>query len=191
VTAKHQRTPEAEAEPASTEGELGSQFSEIYAKHFDFVWRSVRMMGVGSDAADDVVQDVFIVAHRRLADFEARASLRTWLFAIARRVVSAQRRSVRRRFRLLARVSSADREIMSTPLDEVVRSESQQEFLVALAELPEEQRIVFSLTELEEMSAPEIASALGLNVNTVYSRLRIARRALAARLGMTQPEVAR
>lgn len=164
------------------EGDAERRFTELYERHFDFVWRSVRMMGMSSDSADDVVQDVFLVAHRRLGDFEARASERTWLFAIARRVVSVHRRSVRRRFRLLARVSSADREVTPTPYDGAARSESHRALLEAIAALPEDQRIVFTLIELEDMTAPEIASALSVNVNTVYSRLRIARRALAEHL---------
>jgi RNA polymerase sigma-70 factor (ECF subfamily) len=175
---------------ASGGDNLDHRFTELYKQHFDFVWRSVRMLGMASDAADDVVQDVFLVAHRRLGDFEARASTRTWLFAIARRVLSAHRRGNRRRFRLFARVSAADRETTATPFDITVRSESQRAIMAALSELPEDQRIVFSLTELEDMSAPEIASALGVNVNTVYSRLRIARRALAIRLRAAETEVA-
>jgi RNA polymerase sigma-70 factor (ECF subfamily) len=189
VTAKLQRVRESEADEA--EMSLESRFTELYQEHFAFVWRSVRMMGMSSDAADDVVQDVFVVAHRRLGDFEARAAPRTWLFAIARRVVSGHRRSLRRRFRLLAKVSSADQpSLPPTPYESSTRSETQRAVLEALETLPEDQRIVFSLTELEDMTAPEIASALGVNVNTVYSRLRIARRALAARLQLPETEVA-
>ena len=182
------REPEtAEATAVSHE----SRFTELYEEHFAFVWRSVRLMGMSSDAVDDVVQDVFVVAHRRLGDFEARASPRTWLFAIARRVVSGHRRSLRRRFRLLAKLSSADRpSAPPTPYDSSTRSEAQRLVLEAVESLPEEQRIVFALTELEGMTAPEIASVLDVNVNTVYSRLRIARRALAARLNLPETEVA-
>jgi RNA polymerase sigma-70 factor (ECF subfamily) len=176
VKGEHRRAREA---TVSAGEDLESQFTALYEQHFDFVWRSVRMLGLSSDTADDVVQDVFIVAHRRLGDFEARASVRTWLFAIARRVVSSHRRGQRRRFRLAARVSSVDRETAATPHDTLVQSESQRALVHALDTLPEEQRIVFALTELEEMSATEIAAALGVNLNTIYSRLRIARRALA------------
>jgi RNA polymerase sigma-70 factor, ECF subfamily len=158
VTGKHEDVAETDRE---------SRFSELYQQQFDFVWRSVRMLRVSSDVAEDAVQDVFLVAHRRLDDFEARASVRTWLFAIARRVVSAHRRSLRRRFRLLARASTVVPERTTTPFDISARSETQRALLAALEELPEDQRLIFSLTELEEMSAPEIASALGVKVNTV------------------------
>ncbi len=189
MTGKVHGVPESAA-AADTQRDEERRFTELYQKHFDFVWRSVRMMGASPDTADDVVQDVFLVAHRRLGDFEARASERTWLFAIARRVVSSHRRSLRRRFRLLVRVGHDVREGTATPYDTTARSESHRALLDALAALPEDQRLVFSLTELEDMTAPEIATALGMNVNTVYSRLRIARRTLAAALRGAETEVA-
>lgn len=172
------------------EADRERRFIELYQQQFDFVWRSVRMLRVPADVIDDVVQDVFLVAHRRLEDYEARASVRTWLFAIARRVASAQRRGLRRRVRLLEQVSTVEHESSATPYDLSARSETQRALLAALEQLPEEQRLVFALAELEEMSAPEIASALGVKLNTVYSRLRIARHALAALLRINETEVA-
>jgi RNA polymerase sigma-70 factor (ECF subfamily) len=188
VTSKVHRVPDPAVAPSPAE--LTNRFTELYEQHFDFVWRSVRMLGMTSDVADDVVQDVFVVAHRRLGDFEARASARTWLFAIARRVVSTHRRGSRRRTRLLAGVSAVEPENVPTPLDASLHAEAQSSVMAALAELPEEQRLVFALTELEEMTAPEIAAALGIKVNTVYSRLRIARSALLARLEALETEAA-
>ena len=72
-------------------------FEEVYAQHFDFVWRTARRLGVGDLHVDDVVQDVFVVVHRKLAGFEGRSSLKTWLYAITRRVVSDHRRAQKRR----------------------------------------------------------------------------------------------
>src|SRR6185503_5317683 len=65
----------------------------VYDQHAAFVLRVLRGLGVGDDRVDDAVQDVFIVVHRRLAEFEARSALTTWLYAIARRVASGYRRS--------------------------------------------------------------------------------------------------
>jgi len=140
------------------------------------------MMGLAAEAADDAAQDVFLVAHRRLVDFEARSSPRTWLFAIALRVVSDHRRSRRRRMRLLKRAGSMDRIPIETPFDSMASAERRAVLLALLAELPEPQRNVFVLAELEELAAPEIAAALDVNLNTVYSRLRAARKIVAARL---------
>jgi RNA polymerase sigma-70 factor (ECF subfamily) len=158
-------------------------FNQLYEQHFDFVWRSIRMLGVPGDAADDAAQDVFVVAHRRLADFEGRALPRTWLFAIAVRVVSDYRRSRRRKMRLLDRVMHNEPEPAKTPFDAAVGSQRRDALLSALEGLSEDQRAVFVLADIEELSAPEIASALDVNLNTVYSRLRSARKLMAERLG--------
>ena len=141
------------------------------------------MLGVPADAVDDAVQDVFLVAHRRLADFEARSSPRTWLFAIALRVVSDHRRSRRRRLRLLERALTMEAQPASTPYEAAIGAEQRDVLLAALERLPDEQRAAFILAEVEEMSAPEISAALDVNLNTVYSRVRMARRAMASALG--------
>jgi RNA polymerase sigma-70 factor (ECF subfamily) len=159
-----------------------ARFTQLYEENFDFVWRSVRMLGLLPDAADDAAQDVFLVAHRRLADFEGRSAPRTWLFAIAIRVVSDHRRSRRRKMRLLERVMRLDRAPAHTPFDAAVGTEQRDALLSALDALPDDQRAVFVLADVEEMSAPEIASTLDVNLNTVYSRLRAARKTMADRL---------
>jgi RNA polymerase sigma-70 factor (ECF subfamily) len=143
------------------------------------------MLGVSPDAADDAVQDVFVVAHRRLADFEARSGPRTWLFAIAMRVVSDHKRSKRRRLNLLERAQTVEHQPACSPFDTTADAELRRALLGALESLPEEQRIAFALAELEELTVPEIASALGIKLNTVYSRLRVARRAVADKLRET------
>src|SRR5687768_15277156 len=76
---------------------MPASFDEIYRAHFGFVWRTLRALGVPSAALDDGAQEVFVVVHRRLAEFEGRASVKSWLFAIARGVAANQRRTVRRR----------------------------------------------------------------------------------------------
>jgi RNA polymerase sigma-70 factor, ECF subfamily len=157
-------------------------FTQLYEEHFDFVWRSVRMLGVAAETADDAAQDVFVVAHRRLADFEGRSLPRTWLFAIAVRVVKDYRRSRRRKMRLLDRVMHMDREPANTPFDAALGSERRDTVLCALEALADEQRAVFVLADIEELSAPEIAQALEVKLNTVYSRLRSARKIMAERL---------
>jgi RNA polymerase sigma-70 factor (ECF subfamily) len=194
VTSKAQGRPtgphpnEPPQEPTSTPAITAPEalFTQLYEEYFDFIWRSVRMLGVPSDAADDAAQDVFLVAHRRLADFEGRSRPRTWLFAIALRVVNDFRRSRRRKMRLLERVMTMDREPANSPFDAAVGAEHRGALLWALEALPDDQRAVFVLADVEEMSAPEIASALEVNLNTVYSRLRTARKTMAARLSQLE-----
>src|SRR6185436_19202677 len=69
-------------------------FEEVYEQNVTFVWRSARRLGVADAAIDDVVQEIFVVVHRRLREFEGRSSLKTWLFAIVLRVVRDHRRSL-------------------------------------------------------------------------------------------------
>jgi RNA polymerase sigma-70 factor (ECF subfamily) len=144
----------------------------LFAEHHDFVWRSARRLGTPAFAADDVVQDVFLVVARRLSDFEERSSLRTWLFGITMRVVRAhQRKELRHRRRSDAAGAAAE----PPSADEAERHQRLDLLDGMLAELDEDKRAVFILVELEGMTAPEIAGALGVPANTVYSRLRLAR----------------
>ena len=63
-------------------------FETIYDQYFRFVWSSVRRLGVGMDAIDDVVQDVFIVIHSKLHTVRDPSALRSWIYGIVRRTVS-------------------------------------------------------------------------------------------------------
>src|ERR1700733_765299 len=72
-------------------------FEQVYETYFDFVWRSARRLGALEALVDDVAQEIFVVAFRRLHEFEGRAQLRTWLFGITLGVVRNHRRSARRK----------------------------------------------------------------------------------------------
>ncbi len=152
------------------------ELGQIYEECFDFVWRSARRMGVAESSVDDVVQEVFLVAHRRLADFEGRSAVRTWLFGILIRVVSDHRRTIRRKGGLAPLPEGLACESAPCPAGEAERSQALSLLHRLLDELDDEKRAVFVLAELEQLTAPEIAEALSINLNTVYSRLRAARR---------------
>jgi RNA polymerase sigma-70 factor (ECF subfamily) len=150
-------------------------FAEVYESSFDFVWRSARRLGVKQTHVDDVVQEVFMVVHRRLGEFEGRSSLKTWLFGITRRVVGGHRRTARRK----PTEPLGERELTASDNDPEQRCaalQGQALLHALLDELDTEKREVFVLSELEEMSGPEIALALDLNLNTMHARLRAARR---------------
>lgn len=153
-------------------------FAEVYDEHASFVWRSVRRLGVGESAIDDVFQEIFLVVHRRLCDFEGRSSLRTWLFAIALHVVRRHRRTLQRKTRHIepeAEIEAIPESGRTGPLEQAAKAEAVRVLHELLDELDDEKREVFVMVELEQLPAADISVALGVNVNTVHSRLRAAR----------------
>lgn len=146
----------------------------IYREHVDFVVRIARQLGAPPAHVEDIVHDVFLVVHRRLADLDPGASVRSWLFGITKRVVLHHLRWAGRAARREQHAPAPQPAL--GPEDDVARRQAARAVEACLAELSEPQRMVFVLADLEEMSAPEIAEALGVNLNTVYSRLRLARR---------------
>ena len=148
---------------------------ELYEAEFSFVWRNLRRLGVREMDLRDAAQDVFVVVHRRLAEFEGRSSIRWWLYCVVKRVASQARRTQRRRE--IPDPADAD-ELeagLAGPDESAERAEAFALFASLLDELDEEQRDIVILADLEECTAPEIASMLDCNVNTVYSRLRLGR----------------
>lgn len=148
-------------------------FQGLFVAHYGFVCRALRSMAVDAASVEDLAQDVFIVLHRRLDDYDPQRDVRSWLWGIARRVASTHARSAtraERRLRALPDPTPADAPDERVEMQQ--RADMVTEFLESLSE---DQREVFMLMELESMSAPEVAQTLGLKLNTVYSRLRAAR----------------
>lgn len=179
--ALHEEPAAVAARPGAPPVVAAMDLASLYEQWVDFVWRSLRRMGVPAPSLDDAVQDVFLTAHRRLGDFEGRSSIKTWLFGIAVRVASDHRRSARRRGGLEPLpLDLAD--ARGDPHEELARSRAIQALDGALSRLDDVRRAVFVMMEIEEMTAPEVAEALGMKLNTVYSRLRLARRDVEAAL---------
>jgi RNA polymerase sigma-70 factor (ECF subfamily) len=157
-------------------------FEAVYRENFRFVWRSVRRLGTDEFFVDDVVQETFLVVHRRLGEFEGRSSMKTWLYGSVRRVVADHRRTLRRKPALAgATASGGDVDTLSdvarcAPDASVEQSEQVQLLHRLLGLLDDEKREAFVLSELEGMTMAEIAEALDVNPNTISSRLRAARR---------------
>jgi RNA polymerase sigma-70 factor (ECF subfamily) len=153
-------------------------FKEVYDAHFAFVWRSLRRLRIPDASLKDAMQDVFVVVHRRLGEFEGRAKVSTWLFGICLRVAKDYRRRAHVRREVLD--DSGFASVADPNSDSGAGAERQQDlamFEAALGELEIDQRAVFILFELEDMTGDEIAEALELPLGTVYSRLRLARQA--------------
>ncbi|MBX7084474.1 MAG: RNA polymerase sigma factor [Nannocystaceae bacterium] len=159
---------------------VAPELAAIYREHHTFVWRSVRRLGVPDADVDDIVQEVFVVAHRRLADFAGHSSIRTWLFGIAYRVMHEHRRRRDARARREQQLEAG--RPPTAPDRRLSRVEAVGVLDELLGRLDPEQREVFVMAEAAKLSAPEIAELTGVKLNTVYSRLRLARRAFDAAL---------
>ena len=151
------------------------ELAEIYATHHAFVWRSLARLGVGPSRLDDAVHDLFMVVAKRLPEYEGRATMRTWLFAIAMRVAQSERRDAAREQRGRDRLQEVG-QAPHVPHDDV---DAARTLHALLDKLEDDQRAVFIMAELEGMTAIEIAMATTTKPATVYSRLRLAREALA------------
>src|SRR5688500_19425682 len=116
-------------------------FRAFYEAHFPFAWRVLRRLGARDDELPDLLQEVFLVAHRKLPEFEGRARVTTWLFSICHNVFRAARRRTRKR-------PLADEPLTGGISNGAAREDmlSARQLLLAL---PEEQRVVFLLFELE------------------------------------------
>jgi RNA polymerase sigma-70 factor, ECF subfamily len=163
-------------------------FELVYKQHFNFVWRSLRLLGVAPEMVEDAAQDVFSVVSRQLAAFEGRSSLRTWLFAILQRVAANHRRTRRRKLQQLDPLDDSLVDHQPTPH---VRAEAAEALAVIegfCAKLDDEWRALFVLSLLEDIPASEVASALGIPLNTVYSRVRSLREGLRRALSSREEE---
>ena len=158
-------------------------FEELVISHQHRVFAlAYRMLGNAAEA-EEVAQEAFLRAHRAIAAFRGEAKLSTWLYGIAsrlclNRLAAGDRRLLRRGEQALDRMV----ETAADPAADVERTEVEQALHRAIAELPEERRIVVVLRDLEGLSYEEIAAALDLELGTVRSRLHRARMDLKDKL---------
>lgn len=160
----------------------------VYEAHFRYVWRCLRSLGAPDAQLDDAMQDVFVVVQRRLPEFDGAVQLRTWLYAIALRVARKYRDKARREPASLEAARESHPEFVLEHSGEGAALQNERLALAhaALGTLSDEQREVFVLARVEQMSAPEIAEVVGVPLNTVYSRLRAARLAFEAEVARRQ-----
>jgi RNA polymerase sigma-70 factor, ECF subfamily len=166
------------------EQDFEGSFELVYRHHFRQVHRWIRRLVPQADA-EDLCQDVFVVVHRQLAEFEGRARISTWLFQITFRVIGAYVRRERTRRVAHALLSWAQSNPMHALVDPAVKSEEAAAVRAALAGLSLKHRSVLVLFELEQWTCQDIALALSVPIETVYSRLHYARKKLADKLAPT------
>jgi len=136
---------------------------------------------VGDSTRDDVTQEVFVTVYRRLGEFQGRCSIKTWVFNILMGIVRNYRRTRRRKGKGHALSTAVVdpavlADVTADPSELASRAQAGRILHDLLDELAEEKAVVFVMAELEGMTVPEIAELVNANINTVYSRLRAARR---------------
>jgi RNA polymerase sigma-70 factor, ECF subfamily len=170
---------------------LSPEFQRVYDEHFALVWRGLARLGTPDANLEDAVQDVFLVVHRRYAEFAARSSFTTWIYGIAVKVAKDHRRAAARHQRRVREWQSAaahDNAFADSPADVAQEREAARLVQSLLEELPEEHRELLVLVELEQLALSEAAQALGLGLRTAQRRLRQARALFDEHLGRVSAE---
>jgi RNA polymerase sigma-70 factor, ECF subfamily len=160
-------------EPTTQANTPGGNFEALFMAHYGFVCRTLVHFGVDPPSVEDIAQEVFVVVHRRFAEIDPARDVRSWLWGISRNAAHTHRRGAARAERKLRVVPV---ELEPPRPDERLelheRAAVVEQFLESLAP---KLRDVFVLAEIEGLSAPEISAVLEVKLNTVYSRLRLAR----------------
>lgn len=151
---------------------------QLFDEHAKYIWRALRHLGVPEADVEDICQEVWVTAHRKLPEFEGRSSIRTWLYGICLRTASDYRRSAYVRRERPTAEPSPDGAPLSTA-EFGSRVEARQALQALLELLDEEKRAVLVLYELEGFTMKEVAEIVETPLQTAYSRLYAAREALA------------
>jgi RNA polymerase sigma-70 factor (ECF subfamily) len=177
---------EGVSEPVTVATPLSAaEFPAVYAAELGYVWHALRRLGVQERDLEDLCHDVFVVVFRNLPVYDTRRPIRPWLFGISFRVASDYRRSARQR----REIPGTTRELTcpAPPADEVMlRRERERLVARALDDLELDRRAVFVMHDIDGHVMPDIAAALGIPLNTAYSRLRLARVDFAAAVKRVQ-----
>lgn len=153
---------------------------EVHRLYGAFVQRALHRLGVRPPHLEDVYQEVFLVVHRRLPTFVGRSTVTTWLFEICFRVVAGYRRRAHfKREQLGVDDYSLSKIAVSTltPEREVEKRQAAARVEAALARVNINQRVVFTLFEIQGLTCEQISAQLGVPTGTVYSRLHRGRKA--------------
>jgi RNA polymerase sigma-70 factor (ECF subfamily) len=158
--------------------------SSLYEAHGEFVWKSLYRLGVAERDLEDMVQEVFVVVHRRLDSFDGSSKATTWLFGISMRVASTYRRSAYHRREIAVDPTDRDDRVdeAASPEETASLAQARARLDAVLDRMDLEKRAVFVMFEIEQMPCAEIATLLDVPVGTVYSRLHAARKSFEAEL---------
>jgi RNA polymerase sigma-70 factor (ECF subfamily) len=152
---------------------------EIFEEHFAYVWNSLRRLGVRERDLEDLVHEVFLKIHVRAADYDPSRPVRPWVFGFALRVAADYRRLARHRVEVLG-IATEPADAKPGADERAETNEKRELVQVALDSMDLDRRAVLLLHDIDGVPAPAIAEALGIPLNTAYSRLRLAREDLTA-----------
>lgn len=163
------------------------EFDNVFAESSPFVWRVLGRLGVDRSDVADVGQEVFLVVHRRLADYDGRVPVRAWIYGICLRQAADYRRRIRRRRELPAdalpqRSAPADQE------RELELRRARARLFAVLETLDPDKREVFVLYELEELPMRDVARIVDCPLQTAYSRLHAARKIVSSAFEARDPK---
>jgi RNA polymerase sigma-70 factor (ECF subfamily) len=171
---------------------LSSPLEIVFREQASYVWHTLRRMGVRAADLEDVTHEVFLVVHKLLPSFDPTRPLKPWLYGIAWRVAMRHKRRAVHRREVPGDGWEAAAPSEDSP-DALTQANTRRDWVQrALAEVHESRRDVLVLHDLDGVSMPDIVAALGIPLNTGYSRLRLARKELQAALralhdGETRP----
>ena len=166
---------------ASTVEALSAPFRDLFDAEFGYVCRSLLRLGVRAGDMEDVAQELFVTVHRSWDSYDPRRASRPWLFSFALRFAANYRRLARNRGHV-----SGDT-LGELPDTSRTSAEARDIVLRALETLDFARRVIVVMHDLEGFDAPEIASQLGIPLNTVYSRLRLGRADFRSAVERLQP----
>jgi len=165
-----------ERDPLIAAGDGHRNFEAIYRAEISYVWRLVRHLGIPERDVEDVVHDVFVTIYRQLHTYDPSRPVRPWIAGVAFRVASNHRRLARNRRELPAQTIVEQQSAADSSLEQ---RQARRLVMEALSRLEPKRRGVFVLHEIYELSMPEVAEIVEAPLNTLYSRLRLARRDFA------------
>ena len=155
---------------------------EAYREHGPFIARVLEKLTGRGPHVDDLLQDTFIVAHKKKNQFEGRSTLRTWLYGIAKNRCMHHNRGLARFLNFKERLQRQPEAPGDTPHDALERTSKRQKLESYILAMTFKQREVFVLYELEEMAGQDIAAMLQIPLGTVWTRLHKARKVFQAKV---------
>jgi RNA polymerase sigma-70 factor, ECF subfamily len=160
-------------------------FTQLFDSHYDFVWATLRKLGVAGEAADDAAQKVFLVAARKLSEIEPRRE-RAFLYGAALRIAADARYSSRRRSEIFAPLDNTAAAVGIGPDELLDQKRARQMLDDILSSMSLEERSVFSLYEIDGMTMAEVAELHEIPLGTVASRLKRARETFERKVAVLQ-----